>query len=131
MIEGLSRQTKMSDIYTVRVILQHVVGSRKLTTYDIKKAVNDLATKCRSPKYFTRPTAAEALNYLQFIQAILLTTVAFAKSVIKICTYCSLEGAGGSATSQTSMLLHFKSLLSTWMSCMSHCFHKLNTRHHY
>ena len=65
--EGLPRQTKMNDIYAVGGILQHVVGSRKLTTYEIKKAVDDLATKCRSPKYFTRPSAAKALNYLQLI----------------------------------------------------------------
>ena len=59
----------MSDIYAVGGILQHVVGSRKLTTYEIKKAVDDLATKCRSSKYkyFTRPSAAAALNYLQLI----------------------------------------------------------------
>ena len=67
MIEGLSRHTKMSDICAAGGILRNVVGSRKLTTYEIKKAVNDLATTCRSPKYFTRPSAVEALNYLQLI----------------------------------------------------------------
>ena len=66
-IEGLLRQTTMSDMYAVGGILQRVVSSGILTTYEIRMAIDNLATKCRSPKYLSRPPAHKVLGSLQLI----------------------------------------------------------------
>lgn len=50
LIEGITKQTKMSDMYAAGGVLQSIVGSGILTT-DVGKAVDDLATKCHSPNY--------------------------------------------------------------------------------
>ena len=66
-IERLSRQTTMSDMYAVGGILECVVSSGILTTYEIRMAIDNLATKCRSSKYFSRPPAHKVLDSLQLI----------------------------------------------------------------
>lgn len=65
-IEGITGQSKMSDIYAVGGILQKIVSSDLLRA-DNRKAMDDLATKCRSPKYLLRPSAHEGLESLKKI----------------------------------------------------------------
>lgn len=65
-IEGITRQSIPSDMYAVGGVLQSVVSSGMLTSSK-RKALDDLATKCRSPSYLSRPTAKEGLQALQMV----------------------------------------------------------------
>ena len=65
-IEGITRSTTMSDMYAVGGILHRILGSDILTSSK-KKAMDELATKCRSPRYFSRPTAQQGLESLKVI----------------------------------------------------------------
>lgn len=65
-IDGISRQSTRSDMYGVGKVIQKVLDADIFSAKN-RKAMDDLATKCCSPKYLSRPTAKEALDSLMEI----------------------------------------------------------------
>ena len=61
MIEGITKQTVRSDIYSIGGILHKVLDHGTVIQNQVKKKLNDIATRCRSLHYFNRPTAKEVL----------------------------------------------------------------------
>ena len=60
-IEGITKQTVRSDIYSIGGILHKVLDHGTVIQNQVKKKLSDIATRWRSPRYFNRPTAKEVL----------------------------------------------------------------------
>lgn len=56
-IEGVTKQTVMSDIYSIGGILHEVADHGTVIQTLVKQQLSDVATRCRSPHYSCRPTA--------------------------------------------------------------------------
>lgn len=69
-IEGITSQTTMSDMFSAGCIIKQVADSG-IATGNVKKAAFELAGKCCSQKYLSRPTAQEALDSLKVIYNLL------------------------------------------------------------
>ena len=64
LVEGITKQTRRSDMYAVGYILRKIVCSGILTINKVK-VVRDAAAKCLSPRYVSRPIAQEVLTSLK------------------------------------------------------------------
>ena len=65
-VEGVMKQTTMSDMYSAGYIFRRIVRSGILTT-DSANEVDDIAAKCLSSKFMSRPTAQEVLDFLKHV----------------------------------------------------------------
>lgn len=64
-VEGLTKQSKMSDMYAVGGILIRMLESKMLRgDVHVRKAIDDFSVKCRSPRYLFRPTAQNGIDVI-------------------------------------------------------------------
>ena len=61
LLEGVTAQTTMSDMYSLGGILHKVLDKGTVVSAQIKKEFGDIAIRCRSPRYYSRPAAKEVL----------------------------------------------------------------------
>lgn len=60
-IEGVTKQTVMSDINSIGGILHKVADHGTVIQTSVKQQLSDVATRCRSPRYSRRHTTKEVL----------------------------------------------------------------------
>ena len=60
-IEGITTQTVMSEVYALGGILRRVLDHGTTVDQRVIKEFSNIASRCRSPRYFCRPTAKEVL----------------------------------------------------------------------
>ena len=66
-IEGITAQTIRSDVYAFGGILQKVQDYGTLHR-QVKKRIDDISTRCRSPNHFSRPVASNTSNKKHFLK---------------------------------------------------------------
>jgi len=64
-VEGDTRQSTFSDMYSVGGLLYRIAESGCISSCSLKKAILNVAEKCRIVQYFKRLTANQAIQQLQ------------------------------------------------------------------
>ncbi len=67
LIEGMTKQTRKTDIYSAGGVVQRIVDADCFTQLSVSKqqVIAKLATDCCSPNFYSRPTAQRALKILE------------------------------------------------------------------
>lgn len=69
LIDGVTKETKKTDMFSAGGVIQRVVDSLSFTQLPVSKqnSITTLATNCRSPNYFARPSAKAALDTFKML----------------------------------------------------------------
>ena len=67
LIEGITKRTQRTDLFSVGRILQHIIDADFFTWFTLCKQqlTGKLAADCCLPNFYSRPTAQGALNTLE------------------------------------------------------------------